>query len=68
MPFDGGQAFQFTAEYQAVIFNGIIKRFLSDSVASQNKPIVIGIPNPNRKHSVQLRKAIGPQILVQVND
>ncbi len=65
---DCGDRFQLAAEHQPVVLDRVIQRFLADPVAGQHQTVTAGVPDGNREHAIQLRKAVSAGVFVQVND
>ena len=61
-------ALQLARKQQPAALVAIDQRFFPQPIAAQHQPPAVGIPDRNRKHAVQMRKALRPFVLVQMDD
>src|SRR2546425_1040086 len=64
----GQQRLDFGAKQQSLAAQRVMQRLLSEAVSCQQQTFSAFIPECEREHPAQLLHALGPILLVQVND
>ena len=62
------QALQLAGEEQPARLVAIDQRLFAQPIAAEDQPAAVGVPDGDGEHAVQMREALRPFVLVEVDD